>query len=138
MKICFADTFYFLALRNPRDQAHALALAATEQLAECRIVTTAWVLTEVADALAEPANRKGFEELLNLLRSNFLATMVPPSRQLFEQGIEFYGRRPDKAWSLTDCISFVVMDEQGIQDALTGDHHFEQAGYRALLKSDTS
>jgi predicted nucleic acid-binding protein len=64
-------------------------------------------------------------------------TIVPPSRQLFEQGIEFYGRRPDKAWSLTDCISFVVMDEQGIQDALTGDHHFEQAGYRALLKSDT-
>jgi len=48
--------------------------------------------------------------------------------------VELYAERPDKGWSLTDCISFVVMRQQGITQALTGDHHFEQAGFTALLK----
>jgi predicted nucleic acid-binding protein len=60
--------------------------------------------------------------------------IVPPEPELFERAIEFYGRRADKAWSLTDCVSFVVMADLGITDALTGDHHFEQASFRALLK----
>ena len=60
--------------------------------------------------------------------------IVPAEAKLFEQGVEFYHRRPDKAWPLTDCISFVVMTDLGIREALTGDHHFEQAGFRALLK----
>jgi predicted nucleic acid-binding protein len=60
--------------------------------------------------------------------------IVPPETKLFDQGIEFYQCRPDKAWSLTDCLSFVVMTDLGISEALTGDHHFEQAGFRALLK----
>jgi len=49
-------------------------------------------------------------------------------------GLELYARRPDKSWSLTDCISFVVMTDRGLTEALTGDHHFEQAGFRALLR----
>jgi uncharacterized protein len=134
MKTYFADTFYFLALRNPRDEAHTRAQATTMELAGCAMVTTAWVLTEVADALAEPANRGGFSELLQLLRADPNVVIVPPSLELFEQGIDLYARRPDKAWSLTDCISFVVMTEQRIAEALTGDHHFEQAGFQALLK----
>jgi predicted nucleic acid-binding protein len=48
--------------------------------------------------------------------------------------LDLYASRFDKAWSLTDCISFVVMEQQGIREALTGDHHFEQAGFVALLK----
>jgi hypothetical protein len=48
--------------------------------------------------------------------------------------VELYAERPDKGWSLTDCIFFVVMRQQGIIQALTGDHHFEQAGFSALLK----
>jgi predicted nucleic acid-binding protein len=50
------------------------------------------------------------------------------------RGIQLYDSRPDKQWSLTDCISFVVMQDRGIVEALTGDHHFEQAGFTALLK----
>ena len=134
MKTYFADTFYFLALRNSKDDAHARAQATTMELAGCAMVTTAWVLTEVADALADPANRGGFSELLQLLRADPNVVIVPPSLELFEQGIDLYARRPDKAWSLTDCISFVVMTEQRLAEALTGDHHFEQAGFQALLK----
>jgi len=55
---------------------------------------------------------------------------------LYQRGINLYAQRPDKEWSLTDCISFVVMSDRGITEALTGDHHFEQAGFRALLKRD--
>ncbi len=135
MNTCFADTFYFLALRNPNDEAHDRALAITRQIAGSKIVTTAWVLTEVADALAAPANRAGFQNLLQMLRSDPNVVIIPPDPDLFERGIDLYARRPDKEWSLTDCISFVTMQDRGIYDALTGDHHFEQAGFRAVLKS---
>lgn len=60
--------------------------------------------------------------------------LLPPDQILFDAGLELYASRSDKEWSLTDCISFVVMRERGITDALTGDHHFEQAGFVALLK----
>jgi hypothetical protein len=59
--------------------------------------------------------------------------IVPPDPELFERGLDLFARRPDKAWSLTDCISVVVMSERGLTDALSGDRHFEQAGFRALL-----
>ena len=96
-------------------------------------MTTAWVLAEVADALAAPDSRSLFLALYDRLRGNPNVTIVPPTLELFEQGIDFYARRPDKAWSLTDCISFLVMRRYGLTDALTGDHHFEQAGFRAIL-----
>ena len=133
MKALFADSFYFLALLRLEDSAHARALAASQNRTE-RLVTTAWVLTEVADALAVPAMREGFRRLLAALRADAACTIVPPTQDLFDAGVELYARRPDKGWSLTDCISFVVMREHGISEALTGDRHFEQAGFIALLK----
>lgn len=60
--------------------------------------------------------------------------IVPSTQTPFDQGVKLYAKRPDKDWSLTDCISFVVMRDQGITQALTGDHYFEQAGFMALLK----
>jgi len=97
------------------------------------IVTTAWVLTEAADALAAAAQRGAFLALLKSLRADPTLTILPPTQDLFDRGLDLYARRLDKDWSLTDCISFFVMEERGIADALTGDHHFEQAGFRALL-----
>ena len=60
--------------------------------------------------------------------------VIAPDSNIFAQGIELYRNRPDKSWSLTDCISFVVMDREGVKDALTLDHHFEQAGFNAILR----
>jgi predicted nucleic acid-binding protein len=91
-------------------------------------------LTEVADALAAPSDRAEFLRLLQALRDDPRCTIVPASQDLFERGVRFYAERADKGWSLTDCISFVVMQEHGLTDALTGDHHFEQAGFRILLR----
>lgn len=73
--------------------------------------------------------------LLKHLKSDPLIEIVPPTLALFDMGLALYADRPDKQWSLTDCISFVVMRQHGLSEALTGDHHFEQAGYRAMLRT---
>ena len=132
MRTVFADTFFFLAILNPTDGSHRRSVELSRSLV-ARRVTTAWVLTEVADAMAQPANRAVFLEFLIALERNPAVSIVPASDTLYRHGLEFYRSRHDKDWSLTDCISFVVMQEQGIAEALTGDHHFKQAGFVALF-----
>jgi len=132
MKPVFADTVYYLALLNPRDQYATAATRFTAGFSGA-FVTTAWVLTELANSLARPGDRSLFCELYHDLAADRRVTIVPPARDLFEQGIELYAQRPDKEWSLTDCISFIVMGEYRLSDALTADRHFEQAGFRILL-----
>jgi predicted nucleic acid-binding protein len=117
MSRVFADTFYFLALLNPKDAAHARATAFTLAF-EGEMTTTAWVLTELADALAQPANRIKFLATMDQLQTNPQAHVVLPDPVLFMEGIELFKARPDKEWSLTDCISFVVMRKEGISEAL--------------------
>lgn len=133
MTACFADAFYFLAMLNPRDQAHPAVTAINTTLRR-PLVTTIWVLSEVADALAATPHRGLFATLLSRLRSNPSMTIVAATDALFDEGVALFDGRSDKRWSLTDCISFVVMHREGITDALTGDHHFEQAGFIAMLK----
>jgi predicted nucleic acid-binding protein len=128
----FTDTFFYLAVLIRNDHAHRRAVAASEAL-RGRFVTTEWVLTEDADALCNPPDRESFAKLLALLKADPNTEIVPAGESLFERGADLYARRPDKTWSLTDCISFVVMTERGITEALRGDHHFEQAEFRALL-----
>src|SRR4051812_40614289 len=129
----FADTFYWFALLNRSDAAHtrATAFAAGNK---SRLVTTAWVLAEWADGMAAPGVRLNVLPFIRSLRADPLLTIAPAADDLFNRGLDLYHQRPDKEWSLTDCISFVVMADRGITEALTGDHHFEQAGFVALLK----
>jgi uncharacterized protein len=133
MRRVFADTYFFIALLNPRDEHHAMAAQYTAEFSG-RMVTTAWVLTELANTLAKAHNRSLFLALLNDLRSDPRVTIVPPAQNLFDRGLELYTRRPDKDWSLTDCISFDIMEQERLTEALTADHHFEQAGFAILLK----
>ena len=134
MSEVFADAFYYIALLNPSDQFHAAAIQATKDLNR-RLVTTCWVLTEVADALSAPAVRQRTFQFLQRVLADPNTTVVCDFEPWFGRGMVLYGNRADKSWSLTDCISFEVMSERHISDALTGDHHFTQAGYRALLQS---
>jgi len=131
----FADTFYFLALSSPSDAAHRISVEFGQNSSD-QIVTTQWVLTEVADSMAAASRRKGMIALLDSIRSNVGITVVPASQLLFEAGWTFYRKHRDKDWSLTDCISFVVMKQKRLTLALTGEHHFEQAGFIALLKKN--
>jgi len=133
MSGCFADTYFFIALLFENDEAHADAQTQIAHLPE-RLYTSAWILTEVGDALAVPGRRERFLPFLEFLRTSPLVTIVPAEQSLFDRGALLYDQRPDKSWSLTDCISFVIMQDHGLRDALTGDHHFEQAGFNVLMK----
>ena len=91
-------------------------------------------MLEVGDGLSHLGNRPRFVRLLELLRTQADAEVLSASDQLFRLGCELHAQRPDKEWSLTDCTSFVLMQQRGLEEALTADHHFEQAGFRVLMK----
>jgi hypothetical protein len=132
MRRVFADTFYFIALLSPNDQAHRTAVEFSDGY-DGRMVTTDWIITEMADGMAAPASRQKFISFLDMLRADPDVFIAPLDKDLQEEGLKLYRERPDKSWSLTDCISFVVMRREGLIEALTGDRHFEQAGFVALL-----
>jgi len=133
MTIIFADTFYYIAFLSPSDEAHERAAAFTQGY-DGKMVTTEWVLTEVADGLASLTTRNACAAFIESTRRDSDIIIVPATSALFSEGLLLYRNRVDKQWSQTDCISFVVMEREGLTEALTGDHHFEQAGYRALLR----
>jgi predicted nucleic acid-binding protein len=132
MTAAFADTFYWLALVNPADSAHARVIQFATRY-KGPLVTTRFVLLETAAGLAKPDLRPLFLTLYRQLLGNRKVRIEPCSDELFHAGFDLYARRPDKGWSLTDCTSFVVMGRDGLTDALTGDHHFAQAGFTPLL-----
>ena len=132
MKAVFADTAFFLALVNPRDQHHARAMELNAEL-ESALVTTAWVLLEFANAVSASRSRVQFQRVLKSLRATPNVEIIAPTHEDFERGCEVDVARADKDWSLTDCISFGVMRERNLMDALTADRHFAQAGFNALL-----
>lgn len=128
----FADAFFYVALINRHDAYHARATDYARSYSGS-VVTTEWVLAEVADALAASSARRQVRAAFDQLSADPDTRVVGASAELFVRGLELYDQRPDKHWSLTDCISFVVMQEKGMTEALTGDHHFTQAGFAALL-----
>jgi predicted nucleic acid-binding protein len=132
MTAVFADTFYFLALVNRKDKAHGKCVAFS-QTSDRSVVTTTWVLLELGDALRRGRDRAAFSALQADVTNDPDTTVLPAEQDMFQKALELFAARPDKEWSLTDCTSFVVMQEQGLTEALTSDHHFEQAGFASLL-----
>jgi len=135
----FLDTSYAIALSSPHDHYHPRAEVLAESLKqqETQIVTTRAVLIEIGNALARRRYRSAAVELLNSLDGDPVVEIVPLSESLCTMAFQLYRDRPDKEWGLTDCVSFVVMQEQGLGDALTADEHFRQAGFRALLLEES-
>ena len=133
MNTAFADTSYFLALLIPTDVNHAAARQWSESH-RIPLVTSEYVLIEVGNYLSPVSARRLFSQFWRALRSDTRMTLVPASSGLMARGAELYETRLDKPWSLTDCVSFVIMKDHAIQDALTADRHFEQAGFTSLLK----
>jgi hypothetical protein len=136
MSLVFADTSYYVALVSNKDQWHDIAMEVSRDLFD-GTVTTEFVLTEVGNFLHRPPDRELFRVLMVTLRSDDQTIIVPASSHYFEAGLHLFLERADKAWSLTDCISFITMQEQGIADVLSSDRHFEQAGFRLLMQPKT-
>jgi hypothetical protein len=131
--IQFIDTYYLLALVNSRDKDHEKAVRHSQGRVG-GLITTTWVMVEFADALSAIDSRMRAAQFIRGFLNQPFVEVVPPNELQFQLGLNIYENRQDKEWSLTDCLSFLVMQERGVMDALTADHHFEQAGFRALMR----
>jgi hypothetical protein len=128
----FADTSFYVALLSPGDENHAAARSESE--CTSRVVTTDFILLEAANFLVSRGRRDSFLALYESVRSDPRTRVLPAARRLLEQGVELLSQRPDKQWSLTDCTSIIVMRSMELEDVLTADHHFAQAGFNVLLR----
>lgn len=134
MKTVFADTGYWLALLNPRDQLHGKVRIVSASLGQVRIVTTEMVLDELLAGLSALAARATAVNAVDKVFANPNVEVVPQTSLQFREALDLYKSRMDKEWSLTDCASFNLMKERGIVEALAHDEHFVQAGFVALLR----
>lgn len=136
MTAIFADTFYWAAVTSTEDAAHDQAMALSRSLGLRSIITTDEVLCEylaffsrARTSVREEAGRNVAE-----LLGSRAVQVVPQSRESFLSGLELYRARPDKGYSLVDCISMQAMRREGLTEVLTNDSHFEQEGFRALFR----
>lgn len=136
MKRIFADTGYWVALLNPRDELHPKAVTAAQNYSRDQVVTSEMVLVEFLNGFSDrgPRLRAAASKAVKTLRSNLNVTVIPQTSDQFEEALRRYEDRVDKDWSLTDCASFLIMEAQGIEAALTHDQHYTQAGFQALLR----
>jgi uncharacterized protein len=133
----FLDTSYAIALSSITDQYHAQAEHLAKQIEAdgTHLVTTQAILLEIGNALSKQRYRVAAIQLLESLETDSTVEVVPLTHELYTAAFHLFKNRKDKEWGFVDCISFVVMQDRGITDALTADEHFNQAGFRALLKS---
>ncbi|MDB9493294.1 PIN domain-containing protein [Spirulina major CS-329] len=140
MRTIFVDTGYWIALISPDDDLHDQALWITEQVLPAQFVTTELVLNELLNAFSRHGARfrQAAVSLIDSLLEDETVEIIPQSIQLFHAALALYRQRPDQAWSHTDCVSFHLMRERKIMEALAYDRHFEQAGFVALLRDRSS
>ena len=140
MRVVFVDSGFWIALLDSADQLHARAVALSSALQGVRLVTTQMVLIEVTDHVSgEGAQLRNLVvDMIRGLQSRSDVEIVVQTDAQFNTALERYANRPDQRWSLTDCASFLVMEERGITEALAYDRDFEQAGFTALLRADAT
>ncbi|HEV2689105.1 MAG TPA: PIN domain-containing protein [Bryobacteraceae bacterium] len=138
MATYFADTSFWIALSGKRDQYHPSAVAWSQFVDRDRgtILTTEAVLWEWMNALSDPGSRRIAAEGYRRCHQDADIEVVPFQSELIDSAVQLYEARSDKTWSLSDCLSFVVMERRQLTRALTTDRHFEQAGLRAMMLED--
>lgn len=134
MSAVFADTAFFVAAVSPRDAFFQQAASFLSSYSG-QIVTTEFVLLEVANFFNHVGRRQAFVDLVGDIRNSSIHLILPSTSELFEKGLALFASRVDKNWSLVDCTSFASMQDLALTDALTSDRHFEQAGFRILLNA---
>lgn len=132
----FLDTAFAVALISPNDAFHekALELANMIEATKSSLVTTRAVVIEVGNALSKQSLRKSAVTLIDSMEADETVIIVSVSDDIYNEAFKLFRSRLDKEWGLTDCISFVVMKQRKVTNALTTDQHFQQAGFVALMK----
>jgi hypothetical protein len=130
----FIDTSFFLALLNSDDAAHPAAMTVQIRIEQemRNLVTSGYILCEMADALCGISDRSRICRVFSLLLHDVNVNIEPCNNSLFAEALDLYCSRPDKTWSMTDCTSFCIMQRRNIQDVLTLDRHFSQAGFTRM------
>jgi predicted nucleic acid-binding protein len=138
MTPAFADTGYWIALTSPSDDLHPVAIAVTQGLGSRPVMTSEMVLTEFLNDRGGLGTyrRTAAAQFVEDLRTQGRVGIAPQTPALFTEAFALYRKRPDKAWSLTDCASIVICEREGITEVLAYDRHFEQAGLVALLRRE--
>lgn len=136
MRFVFADTQWWVATANPADAYARLAASIVPTLRDATLVTTDEVIIESMGFLSGKGEfqRRRASRLLRAVINNRRIRVEPQSRASLLRGFELFDDRPDKAYSLVDCISMATMREMEITEVLTGDRHFEQEGFVALMR----
>jgi len=136
MERVFADTSYWIAFLNPRDDLHETAVAVSRSFVSGQIVTSEMVLAELLDGFSSygPRYREAAVHAVQQMRATQEVLVVGQTSALFEKAFKIYQDATDKSWSLTDGASFSIMREEQLASALTHDRHFTQAGFQALLR----
>ena len=136
MKQVFADTLYWVASLIPGDPWHAPTLQAVELLGPVHLVTVEEGLVEFLSAFASrgPYLRSKALQTTRAIVTNATVTVRPQTHESFVSGLDLYANRPDKEYSLVDCIAMNAMREMGLNEVLTNDHHFTQEGFTILIK----
>jgi predicted nucleic acid-binding protein len=136
MERVFADTGYWIALLNPRDDLHERASSISGNYSATQIVRSEMILTEFLNSFSDYGSRlrQAAARAVASIRDTSQVIIIPQTSQLFEKALKRYQDMTDKNWSLTDCASFLIMEEERLTAALTHDHHFTQAGFQALLR----
>lgn len=137
MNAVFADAGYWIALFNPRDQLHTKAVAISQVIQGRLLITSQMVSTEFLNHYAALGQqfRERAVQIAHQLENHTDVEVVPQTAAQFEAALALYAQRPDKAWGLTDCASFLIMQARGITEALAHDEHFQQAGFVPLLRA---
>jgi predicted nucleic acid-binding protein len=135
MRSVFADTYYWIALLNSRDQGHSAARAFSQSLRQATLITTQEVLSEVLTYFCEqgPSLRRTVTAFIRSILNHPRIRVYPQSDQSFLNGLSLYEARPDKGYSLVDCVSMLIMRQGGMTEVLTEDNHFTQEGFIKLL-----
>lgn len=135
MRAVFVVTLYWIAITLPHDHWKEPSQRAKAKLGNVRLITTDEILTEFLTALrAGGANiRRQAAKMVRAILNNPNVKVIPQSRDSFVRGLELYENRPDKEYSLTDCISMNAMRKESVQEILTNDGHFTQEGFTILI-----
>jgi predicted nucleic acid-binding protein len=140
MRRLFADTFYWIALFNPRDAWHERVLAFSQAVGPWHLTTTEEVLSEFLTfyGAAGPQTRQQAAALARSLFADPTVTVIRQSHASFLQALALYEARRDKHYSLTDCGSMVTMRRRRLSEVLTNDRHFSQEGFQILFQENAA